>query len=181
MNFFKLPHHFYLAALLLFTASCAQLSEPGAGNGHIETIIDTRSAQSDYKALLDFTRVFSGLTAEAQRAEVARLNLAPANPQSRLMLAMAYGLPNTATRDSIKALGLLDEITANTQLDEVSLALVTIMRDQLGELNKSTQKLREEQKRADAIQLKLDELQKKLDDLKNIEKTMVDRDQGVKK
>lgn len=179
-SFWRLRLH-ALAAMVLLGAGCAQLPGQDSTGKPGEARVDTRIVQSDHKMLFAFAREFPKLTAEAQRAEVAHLNQAAGNPQSRLMLAMAYGLPNSATRDSTKAQTLLDEIAANKQLDEASLTLATVMRDYLGELNKSAQKLKEEQKRAEAVQLKLDELQKKLDDLKNIEKTMVDRDQGVKK
>lgn len=167
--------------MVLFAAGCAQLPGQDSTSKPGEATVNTRIVQTDHKKLLAFVREFPKLTAEAQRAEVAHLNQAAGNPQSRLMLAMAYGLPNTATRDSARAQALLDELATNRQLDEESQTLAAVMRDHLGELSKSTQKLKEEQKRAEAVQLKLDELQKKLDDLKNIEKTMVDRDQGVRK
>jgi hypothetical protein len=83
---------------------------------------------------------------------------------------------------------LLDDLLKEKTLDNERRILATLLRDYLIETNKLAQKMRDEQKRADGSQQKLDALQQKndalqqmLDDLKNIEKTMVDRDQGIRK
>jgi hypothetical protein len=182
MNVFNPPRLFRLTAILLALAGCAQLPQnSGKSDGHA-SVTDTYLPRSVFRNMLVFSQDFPKLSLEAQRKELTKLNQTTAyNAQSKLMLAMAYGLPNSHVRDSAKALALLDEVAAEKRLDEESLMLAVIMRDYISEMNKSAQKTRDEQKRADASQQKLDELQKKLDDLKNIEKTMVDRDQGVRK
>ncbi len=182
MNVFNPPRLFYLTAIMLALAGCAQLPQnSGKGDSHAP-VADTYLSRSDFRSILAFSQDFTKLPLEAQRKELTRLNQAAAyNAQSKLMLAMAYGLPDSQLRDAPKALALLDEAAAEKRLDEESLMLAAIMRNYISEMSKSAQKARDEQKRADASQQKLDELQKKLDDLKNIEKTMVDRDQGVKK
>jgi len=189
MNLFNLPGLFCLTAILLALAGCAQLPQNASKNGGSAPVTDAHPARSDFRSILAFSQDFPKLSLEAQRKELTRLNLTAAyNAPSKLMLAMAYGLPNSQLRDAFKAQTLLDEITVDKRLDVESLTLAAIMRDYISETSKSAQKTREEQKRADAsqqqldeLQKKLDELQKKLDDLKNIERTMVDRDQGVKK
>ncbi|PKO26154.1 MAG: hypothetical protein CVU35_00835 [Betaproteobacteria bacterium HGW-Betaproteobacteria-8] len=182
MKLFSLPPMFCLLVALFAMPGCAQLPHHSGKNDEAGSTTHTHSAQADYKSILAFSQEFPKLTQEAQRRELATLNQTAAyNAQSKLLLAMAYGLPSSHLRDTAKAQTLLDEIAADKRLDEESLTLAAIMRDYIYELSKSTQKAKEEQKRADATQQKLDELQKKLDDLKNIEKTMVDRNQGVKK
>lgn len=184
MNLFSLPCTMIcLTAVLLALSGCAQLP-PNTGDkiNNGGSTANCHSTLADYKSILVFSQEFPKLSQEAQRKELAKLNQAAVyNARSKLLLAMAYGLPSSHLRDTSKAQTLLDEIAADKRLEEESLTLATIMRDYINELNKSAQKTKEEQKRADATQQKLDELQKKLDDLKNIEKTMVDRNQGVKK
>jgi hypothetical protein len=169
-----------LLALTAVLAGCTHTGKPH-GNDAAAMTTDVRIEQQAHADPFAFARDFPRLSAEAQRTEINRLNQTASDPYSRLLLAMAYGLPGTATRDIAKAQTLLEEIVGNEQLDQASQSLAAIMRDYLGELSRSSQRLREEQKRADAIQSRLDDLQKKLDDLKNIEKTMVDRDQGIRK
>ncbi len=182
MNLFNLPSLIYLTAILLGLSGCAQLSQDRDKGDGSAPVTGTHLAPTDYKRILAFSQDFPKLSLEAQRKELTRLNQTAAyNAQSKLMLALAYGLPNSQLRDAVKAQSLLDEIATDKRMDEDSLILAAIMRDYISELSKSAQKARDEQKRADTAQQKLDELQKKLDDLKNIEKTMVDRDQGVKK
>lgn len=182
MNLSKSSGSIFLTVALIALAACAQL--PGTADKEVTdnstALIST--AQPAYRNLLAFTQDFPKLSLEAQRKDLTTLNQTAAqNAHSKLRLAMAYGLPNSRLRDTNKAQALLEEVIADKRLDEESLILAAIMHDYISELNKSAQKTRDEQKRADATQLKLDELQKKLDDLKRIEKTMVDRDQGVRK
>lgn len=173
-----------LFMLTLFTVSCAQAPAKPDKEQHVTTThSDVLTQETDNSDPFIFARDFLQLTAEAQRAEVMRLDKATHDLETKLMLALAYGLPSSAVKDTTKAQTLLDEIIneGDGAMDEASLTLATIVRDYVRELSKSSSRLREEQKRVEAIQSKLDELQKKLDDLKNIEKTMVDRDQGVRK
>jgi len=182
MNVFNLPRLLCLTAVLLALSGCAQMAQNTGKGDSNAPVTDAHLAKPDFRNILAFSHDFPKLSLEAQRKELARLNQTAAyNAQSKLMLAMAYGLPGSQLRDAVKALSLLDEVASEKRLDEESLSLAVIMRDYISEVSKSAQKAREEQKRADATQQRLDELQKKLDDLKNIEKTMVDRDQGVKK
>jgi hypothetical protein len=170
-----------LTAGLLALTSCAQLpnnANSNGSNGHPSVA----APYTDYNNLLAFANAFPKLSLEDQRKELASLNQTVArDPQTKMQLAIAYGLATSKVRDTTKAQPLLEDIISDKTLDASSLALATIMRDYLNEIGKSGQKSKDEQRRADSAQQKLDELQKKLDDLKNIEKTMVDRDQGVRK
>lgn len=182
IDLFKSLRSTLLAAGLLTLASCAQLpngSNSAGGNGQASA---TPATYTDYDNLLAFANDFSKLTLEAQRKELATLNRAtPRDARTKMKLAIVYGLATSKVRDANKAQPLLDEVISDKSLDASSLALAVIMRDYVNEIGKSGQRIKDEQRRTDATQQKLEELQKKLDDLKNIEKTMVDRDQGVKK
>ncbi len=174
-----------------------------ASSGAVRVI--ENAAISD-QSLLEYASSFVGLSADAQKKELMQINQAIADNKSdlknRMKAAMIYALPNSRLRDTVKAQNLLDDLLREKTLDNERKILATLLRDHVVEINKLAQKTRDEQKRADSSQLKLDALQLKLDalqqkldalqqkndalqqmldDLKNIEKTMVDRDQGTKK
>jgi hypothetical protein len=102
--------------------------------------------------------------------------------------AIIYAIPASRLRDVNKAQVLLDELIRDKTLDKRRKTLAIILKDYISENSKSvdesnklliennklSQKVRDEQKRAD-------NLQQTLDDLKTIEKTMVDRELGVRK
>lgn len=175
--------HTNLTYVLLFGLSmlvgCTQMPK-GRDISHQAPVYSSKQAQHSSASV--FAYEFPKLPPEEQRKIASSLNQASASDvQAKLQLAIAYGLPNSRVRDSAKAQQLLEELLAHKSLGIEDLAIVSVMHEYMAELNRSGQKAREEQKRADSAQQKLDELQKKLDDLKNIEKTMVDRDQGVRK
>lgn len=128
--------------------------------------------------LLDYALRYSQLSAEAQKKEVAQLTQAlaagKANTNIRMKAALVYGLPASRFRDQAKSQLLLEDLLHEKALDSDTKALATILQDFLDENAKLLQKNKDEQKRADGLQQKLDEL-------KNIEKTMGERDQGVRK
>ncbi|CAG0997601.1 hypothetical protein MTYP_02656 [Methylophilaceae bacterium] len=179
--------------LLLTLAACAPLpkkNEPGE-NSAADATVPVQVIHVGKDNLLEFSAQFIELTVEAQRRELASVSQAAQNKtdlKSRMQLALIYALPGSRLRDHSKALPLLEDLLNEKNLDNESKLLATIFRDHISDTNKANQKMRDELKRTDAAQQKLDdtqkkldELQKKLNDLKNIEKTMVDRDQGNKK
>lgn len=83
---------------------------------------------------------------------------------NRLRLAALLMLPNTAFQDDVKALGVLEGISAKNASPIRELALFLH-----GQLAERQRQVREEQKRADAIQ-------QKLDNLKAIERSLLDRE-----
>jgi hypothetical protein len=128
--------------------------------------------------LLDYALRYSQLSAEAQKKELAQLTQALAaskvNMNIRMKAALIYGLPASRFRDQAKSQLLLEDLLHDKAIDSDTKALATILQDFLDENAKLLQKNKDEQKRADGLQQKLDEL-------KNIEKTMGERDQGVRK
>lgn len=161
---------------LFLLSSCAQLQQ---NNGTAPVFSSTQASRT---SPLVFAYEFPKLTLEEQRKKITSLNqVSTSDTKAKLELAIAYSMPNSRVRDYAKAQPLLEELLADKTLDVETIAFASVIQEYLNDTNKSSLKAREEQKRADNTQQKLDELQKKLDDLKNIEKTMVDREQGVKK
>jgi len=165
-NFFAL-----LAIILLLTA-CAELTknQPPAKVVNSETV----SMHSSTEPLLDFAGNLSDLSLESQKKELAQASQNKQDINSRIKVAMIYALPGSKLRDTAKAQILLDELIRDKNLDKEHKNLVSLLADYTNDSNKLVLRLRDEQKRGDT-------LQQKLDDLKNIEKTMVDRDQGIRK
>jgi hypothetical protein len=135
--------------------------------------------------LLEYAQYFTDLPADTQKKELALLSTSNGKEKlpllTRSKLAIAYALPSSKTRDSQKAQILLDELLTEKTLSADDKNLFGILRDFVGENIRLLGRLRDEQKRADTAQTGMMNLQKKLDDLKDIEKTMIDRDQGPKK
>ncbi|HEY8117648.1 MAG TPA: hypothetical protein VIE91_00265 [Methylophilaceae bacterium] len=167
----KRNHLILLISLLLLNA-CAEFTKTQSPAKVVNA--ETVNMHSSNEALLDFAEHFADLSAESQKKE---LSLASQNKQdinSKIKVAMIYALPGSKLRDTAKAQFLLDELARDKSLDKESRSLVSLLAEYTNDSNRLALKLRDEQKRGDT-------LQQKLDDLKNIEKTMVDRDQGVRK
>ena len=173
------------ASLLL--GACTQLSKntcpeppktncPEAPRNSSTRFLDNQRATGS--ELLDYALRYSQLSAEAQKKEVVQVNQAlaagKANTNIRMKAALIYGLPASHFRDQAKSQLILEDLLHEKALDGDTKALATILQDTLDENSKLSQKSKDEQKRADGLQQKLDEL-------KNIEKSMGDRDQGVRK
>ena len=105
-----------------------------------------------------------------------------------MKLVMIYGLPSSSLQDSPKAQSLLQNILQENILLESQQAFAHVLFDYIvaiNKLNKSTHnddKLVEQlQKKLEATQQKLEATQQKMDELKNIEKSMGERDAAPKK
>jgi len=90
------------------------------------------------------------------------------NDASRVRLAAMMMLPNTPFQDDAKAQALLEGVNAKSTAPVRDLAAFLY-----GQLIERQRQVREEQKRADAIQ-------QKLDNLKAIERSMLDRDRKAR-
>lgn len=93
---------------------------------------------------------------------------------NRVQLALLSLLPNTGGRDEARALALLEPLSRDVSKDKSAgalRALATLLYNQITEARKIDEKMKEEQKRADS-------LQQKLDALKQVEKSLLDREQS---
>lgn len=132
------------------------------------------------ESILEYTGKFLALSNSGQKEELARVNERLAmnrhDLNDRTKAAVIYILSDSADiRDTAKGNALLDELARENDPDLERATLVRILKNFIAEQNKMaresnrlSQKALEEQKRADALQLKLEEL-------KNIEKNIVDR------
>jgi hypothetical protein len=128
--------------------------------------------------LLGYSQRFGNMSAEAQKKELSQLQQALAldknEANSRIKLAMVYSLPSSRYRDLAKANTMLDDLLRDKSNRNDVNALAWLLKDFVTESNKLGQKARDEQKRSEL-------LQQKLDSLRNIEKSMGERDQGLRK
>lgn len=165
--------------------------EPTTQAVTVNEIAQTETLTAQKESILTYAGKLLALSPDLQKKELVELNQTySANKQfvdTRLKLALLYGLPNSKVRDTAKAQALLDDLIREPSLDTERKTLASLIRDYILDTAKLAQKLREEQKRGDNLQVKsdsaqqkADSLQRKLDELKNIEKTMTDRDQGSK-
>jgi len=186
----KASYKTLLVALLCFGLGACAAAKPKL-EPQVQLSASSEPLQPRKQSILDYVSIFLALSPELQRKELAEVNQAyAANKQfvdTRVKLALLYGLPASKVRDAAKAQALLEDLMREPSLDTERKPLVSLVRDYLVETTKLSQKLRDEQKRSDNLQTKIDmaqqkadSLQRKLDELKNIEKTMTDRDQGSK-
>jgi hypothetical protein len=190
------PSHSTASALLVCTillvSACAQLPKGSPPDANANSIRTIDNATNNNQSLLEFAGSFVDLPEEAQKKQALQFNQVltsnKGDLKNKMKLAMIYALPNSKVHDTGRAQTLLDELLREKLLDSELKTMATLLRDHIIESNKLSQKIREEQKRADSAQQKLDasqqkigDLERKLLDLKNIEKAMVDRDTGTRK
>jgi Holliday junction resolvase RusA-like endonuclease len=170
--------HILLLTTLCLLSACAQMTatKPTTSSQPTATLPAPMTSNPSASRLdvLDFAETFGDLSFEQQKKELLQNNQNKGDLTSKIKIAMIYGLPNSKLRDTNKAQALLDELAKDKNLDGDRKILTLIMRDYITENNKLGVKVRDEQKRADT-------LQQKLDDLKNIEKMMLEREQGTRK
>jgi len=137
---------------------------------------------------LDYTTRFSDLPADMQKKELAQvlqaLSLNKTDIDLRSKAAIIYAIPASKLKDNAKAQSLLDDLLKEKTLEAKQKTLLSLLRDFIADNAKWGLKIKDEQKRSDtalqkldAAQQRADALQQKLDELKDIEKTMIDRDQ----
>ena len=149
---------------------------------------------NDASEFLNFAEFYSNLSLEAQKDELVSTNkLLTTNPNNllqRMKLVMIYGLPGSNLFDGPKAQSLLQQLLQENILANTQLAFGHLLFDHLIAINKVNKNNRDDQKRIESIlqknetlQLKLDATQQKLDaaqqkliELKNIEKSMSERE-----
>jgi hypothetical protein len=151
--------------------------------------------------LLAFSDSFSNLTLEAQKKYFADTSQALVENKNdltqRIKLAIMYALPSSRLRDVTKAQNLLQDLLQENSLNPQEFAFTSLLYEYSLDNIKQLQKNKEDTKKLDVLQQKYDTLQQKnaaldqknatleqknaaleqkLHDLKDIEKSMIDRD-----
>ncbi|BCM25358.1 hypothetical protein ZMTM_16170 [Methyloradius palustris] len=149
------------------------------------TTVQPAQANED---LLDYIARFTDLSADAQKKELVQVLQALGQNKTDISLrskaAIMYAIPASKVKDNAKAQSLLDDLLKEKTLEAKQKGLLLLIRDFVSDNSKLTSKIKDEQKRSDVAQQKFDAaqqradaLQQKLDELKDIERTMIDRDQ----
>ncbi|MDI1308582.1 MAG: hypothetical protein PSV17_04005 [Methylotenera sp.] len=188
----------WLSVLILSLSACASKSLsniPANTNKEYnenKTLQIKRLDASTFKQdrvnnLLMFIDRFSNGTLEAQKKLLNETNRAlienKADLTERIKLAIMFSLPSSRVRDPAKAQVLLQDLLQENGLNPTESALTSLFYEHVLDDIKVAQKNKEDLKRLELYQQKLESLQqkydaldKKLNDLKNIEKTISDRD-----
>jgi vacuolar-type H+-ATPase catalytic subunit A/Vma1 len=180
------------ALLLVFCLSivCAACVNSAQKNGAGVKLNPIKN--NDASEFLSFAETFSNLPLDAQKKELAATNQAlslnPNDLNNRMKLVMIYGLPSSNLADLPKAQNLLQQLLQENILANAQLAFAHVMFDYLVANNKANKNNHDDQKRVEllqqkneALQLKLEAAQQKLDEIKNIEKSMGERELNPKK
>jgi vacuolar-type H+-ATPase catalytic subunit A/Vma1 len=140
---------------------------------------------------LKFAEDFADLSAPIQKQALTNTSqVLLANPNDllhRMKLMMIYGLPSSSLADTPKAQNLLQQILQENILLGSQQAFAHVMFDYLVALNKLNKSTHNDDKLVEQLQLKLEATQQKLDaaqqkvnELKNIEKSMGEREAAPK-
>lgn len=137
--------------------------------------------------LLYFIDQYSNLAPEMQKKlfseTTQQLTENKQHQFNRLKLASMLALPTSRLRDNAKAQTLLQELLQGNTLSSAEYSLMSLLYEYTTDHAKQQQKNREDAKKLESAQLKFDALEQKtktleqkLNELKNIEKTMNERD-----
>jgi hypothetical protein len=189
-----------LCILVLSLSACATktiANKPADKDLNVPKVADIKkieetavTKQDSISSLLLFIDRFSNDSLEAQRKSFNETNRALIENKSdiaeRIQLAIMLSLPSSRVRDTTKAQNLLQDLLQENVLDPTESALTSLLYEYVLDDVKQSQKNRDDLKKLDLAQQKLEVLQqkydaldKKLNDLKNIEKTISDRDSKV--
>jgi hypothetical protein len=186
-----------LSVLVLSLGACALMTnKPEDKEANATNMFEFKkteasaSQQERLSSLLLFIDRFSNDTLDVQRKSFNETNRAlmenKFNLTERIKLAIMLSLPSSRLRDTAKAQNLLQDLLQENSLNPTESALTSLFYEYVIDDIKQSQKNRDDLKRLDLTQQKLEALQqrydaldKKLNDLKNIEKTISDRDTKV--
>ena len=186
-----------VSVLVLSLGACASMtSKPADKEPNATKTLDIKktetsaSKQDRVNSLLLFIDRFSNDTLDVQKKSFNETNRALIENKfdltERIKLAIMLSLPSSRIRDTAKAQNLLQDLLQENSLNPTESALTSLFYEYVLDDVKQSQKNRDDLKRLDlsqqkleALQQKYDALDKKLNDLKNIEKTISDRDSKV--
>jgi hypothetical protein len=186
-----------LSVLVLSLGACASMTnKPADKEANAINTLEMKKTEASalqqerVNSLLLFIDRFSNDTLDAQRKSFNETSRAlienKSNLTERIKLAIMLSLPSSRLRDTVKAQNLLQDLLQGNSLNPTESALTSLFYEYVLDDIKQSQKNKDDLKKLDltqqkleALQQKYDALDKKLNDLKNIEKTISDRDSKV--
>jgi hypothetical protein len=169
-----------MCLILLLVSACA--TKPISNHSTIPNNgVKLAPAKDDrINELLFFCDNYSNLTPEAQKKAFNETNQALAENKNdishRIKLAIMLSIPSSRMRDTNKAQNLLQDLLQENSLNPSESAFSSLLYEYTLDTNKQLLKNREDAKKLELIQQKNEVLDLKLNELKNIEKTMNERD-----
>lgn len=164
---------------LCLLSSCATSPVENKENKVDEAISLSAMAQANTIELLDFIAIYPELSPETQKtvfAEISQqLTSHPNDVHLRIQQGVMLALPDSVMSNATAAQPVLQTLLDSNELTESDTALVKLLLTLTLEHNKQAIKVREEAKKNEMLKQKNKTLIQKLDDLKNIEKTMIER------
>lgn len=190
----KILQLFITLFLCLTSVACVNSAVKQTASGSLGGVIKSTTRSNDANEFLIFGDLYSNLPVDAQKQEFTAANLVLANNPNdllqRMKLVMIYGLPSSNLFDGPKAQNLLQQLLQENVLSNSQLDFGHLLFDYLIAINKANKNNRDDQKRVesalqknealqvklDATQQKLEAVQQQLNELKNIEKSMSERE-----
>ena len=180
---------FVLCCCLLLVSACATKGaavKPNNGglSENISKIINGKHDRID--ELLAFIESYSNLAPDAQKKVYATTNQALTENKGNLVLrtklAIMLALPTSRLRDPARAQTLLQDLLHEDTLESQESSLLGLLYEYAQEDVRQQQKARDDAKKLESAQQKYEALlqkhealEQKLNELKNIEKTMTER------
>jgi len=171
-----------LIASICIISSCA--TSPVDDMAHIEVASNTSAKFSTIEnartiELLEFIAIYPDLPIETQRSIFKEVSQALVDHHSDLKLRIQQGamlaLPNSDVKNATIAQPLLQTLLDSKILSESDTSLVKLLLSFVLDQNKQQSKAREDAKKSEDLKQKNKALVQQLNDLKNIEKTMIER------
>jgi len=136
-------------------------------------------AHAQTAEIINFLDAYSQLTKEEQTATYKEITegLSKDNDDAKLRIKQAamLAIPESKLRDPKLAQEKLDALLADKTLSESNLGLVKLIHAFTADYNLQQQKSLDITKKADKLKSRNKALSKQLNDIKNIEKTMIER------
>ncbi len=129
--------------------------------------------------LLSFIATFGQLNRDEQKSTytniVQKLAEDQSNTKSRIKQAAILAIPNSSLRDTHLAQQKLDALLADSSMSNSNMDLIKLIHSFTLEHNEVKKEASEITKKADRLKLRNRALSRKLNDIKNIEKSMIER------
>lgn len=167
-----------LVACLSLLSACASTASAGKTNSS-SGIKFSPIAHARTVELLDFIATYPELAPEAQKNIALEISQALAKNQNdikrQIQHAAILTLPSSALRNTVVAQQVLQQLLNSNELSASDISLVKLLLTVALDDNKQRIKTRDDAKKVDVLRQKNRALVQKLNGLKNIEKTMTER------